>query len=51
MKLSAWLNVLAAILGLAKAKPKDIERTERAAAATEAVEAAIEAAKEQPPTK
>ena len=50
MRLSAWLSVLAAVLGLTKSKPADIKRAEQAAQVAEAVEAALDATKQpQPP--
>ena len=51
MPLSAWLHVLAAVLGLTKSKPADIKRAEEAAQMVETVEAALDAAQlQQPPT-
>ena len=49
MPLSAWLRVLAAVLGLTKSKPADIKRAEEAAQVVESVDAAMDAAKQQPP--
>lgn len=45
MKLSVWLRTLAALLGLAKAKPEHIERAEQAADVSEIIEAEIEQTK------